>query len=79
MSEAKKHNQCLRLKEALLLMHKLGTYLMQMHTNTGPEFFVIPGGRVRSDDAAKIIARPDVVPHDNGLFPGIAQSWKLLR
>jgi hypothetical protein len=52
---------------------------MQMHTNTGPEWYVVPGGRVRSDDAAKIIARPDVVPYDNGLFPGIEQSYKLVR
>jgi hypothetical protein len=50
-----------------------------MHTATGTEYFVVPGGHVRSDDAAKIIARPDVVPHDNGLFPGIEQSWKLVR
>jgi hypothetical protein len=75
----KERNQCLRLKEAEQLMHKPGTYIMQMHTNTGPEWFVVPGGRVRSDDAKKIIARPDVAPHDNGLFPGIEQSWKLVR
>jgi MOSC domain-containing protein YiiM len=62
------------LKVAELLMHKPDTYLMRMHTRTGPEFFVVPGGRVRSDDAAKIIARPDVKPHDNGLFRGIELS-----
>jgi hypothetical protein len=79
MLRVKERNQILRLKAAELLMHKPYTYLMQMHTSAGPEWFVVPGGRVRSDDAAKIIARPDVVPHDNGLFPGIEQSWKLVR
>ena len=79
MMRVKERNQCLRLKAAELLMHKPDTYLMRMHTTTGAEYFVVPGGRVRSDDAAKIIARPDVTPHDNGLFPGIEQSWKLVR
>lgn len=75
----KERQQCLRLKAAELLMHKPGTFLMLMHTPEGRAYFVVPGGRVRSDDAAKIIARPDIVPHDNGLFPGIHQSWKLIR
>jgi MOSC domain-containing protein YiiM len=75
----KERNQCLRLKAAKLKMHKPDTFLMKMHTNTGTEYFIVPGGRVRSDDAAKIIARPDVVPHSNGLFPGIEQAWKLVR
>jgi hypothetical protein len=78
MSQVKKRNEPLRLKVAELLMHKHGTYLMRMYTTSGPEFFVVPGGRVRGDDAAKIIARPDVVPHDNGLFPGIEQSWRIV-
>ena len=77
MLRVKERNQCLRLKAAELRMHKPDT--MRLQTSTGPEWFVVPGGRVRSDDALKIIARPDVVPHDNGLFPGIEQSWKLVR
>ena len=79
MPTVKERHQCLRLKAAELLMHKPGTYLMRMHTTTGPEWFVVPGGRVRSDDAAKIIARPDVVSDENGLLLGIEQSWKLVR
>ena len=79
MPTVRERNECLRLKAAELLMHRPGTYLMLMHTNEGAAYFVVPGGRVRCDDAAKIIARPDVVPWDNGLFPGIHQSWKLVR
>jgi len=75
----KQRNDCLRLKKAELLMHVRGTYLMKLHTINGPEFYVVPGGRVRSDDAEKIIARPDVQPHSNGLFPGVEQSWKIMR
>jgi hypothetical protein len=60
-------------------MHEPDTYLMLLHTNTGPEWHLVPGGRVRSDDAEKIIARPDVVPHDNGLFPGVERSLKMVR
>jgi hypothetical protein len=66
----KERNQCLRPTVVEMLMHKPDTYLMRMHASTGPEWFVMPGGRVLSDDAAKIIARPDVAPDDNGLF-----SW----
>ena len=71
--------KCMRLKAAEMAMHRRDAFLMKMCTVHGPEFFIVPGGRVRSDDAAKIIARPDVIPHDNGLFPGVERSWKLVR
>ena len=57
-----------------------GSRLLVMCTNKSPEgkaFYVVPGGYIEPDDAQKIIARRDVAPYDDGLFPGIPQSWKM--
>jgi hypothetical protein len=43
----------------------------------GKTYYVVPGGYVEPSDAEKIIARPDVHPYDDGLFPGCTQSWRL--
>jgi len=56
-----------------------GARLMLMHCSSGKEFYVIPGGPVSQEDAQKILSRPDVVPFDDGLFPGNPQSWKIQR
>jgi hypothetical protein len=68
----------LKLKTAVQMLHKPDTYLMQMNT-PDPEFFIVPGGRVSAADAAIIQRRPDMAPRDNGLFPGIKQSWAMVR
>jgi hypothetical protein len=68
----------LRLNAAVMLMHRPGTFLMKMHDKDGTAFFVVPGGRLRNDDAEKIIARTDIVPDNNGLFPGVDQSWRMM-
>jgi MOSC domain-containing protein YiiM len=72
-------NPCLRLNKALDLLHRKDSRIMLMHTKDGPEFYVVPGGRVRADDAQKILARPDIVPFDDGLFPGNSQTWHMVR
>ena len=68
-----------RFSKAVDLMHRPGSRLMIMHTNTGDHFYVVPGGRVNRDDAQKILKRPDVIKFDDGLSPGHPQSWKLMR
>jgi len=74
----------LRFMDAIELLRMPGAFLMQMHTKKGLGYFVIPashaardGGRLKKDDAEKIIAAPDVIPDRNGLFPGITQSWRV--
>jgi hypothetical protein len=61
---------------ALELMRE-GKLLMRMHTVNGLRWFVVPGGQVADSVAKRILARPDVQPHDGGLFPGHDQTFKL--
>jgi|RhiMetdeSRZDD1v2_1073273.scaffolds.fasta_scaffold84704_3 hypothetical protein len=66
----------LRLREAESLM-RVGHPLMQMHTPTGKSWFIVPGGEVSNADAKTLLERPDVQPNQDGLFPGISQTWKV--
>jgi hypothetical protein len=61
---------------ALELMRE-GRPLMRMHTVNGLRWFVVPGGQVAESVVKRILARPDVQPHDNGLFPGCEQTFRL--
>jgi hypothetical protein len=66
--------------DAALNRMRQGARLMKMSTVKAPNgtaFYVVPGGPVDPVDAAKIIERPDVHVFDDGLFPGIPQSWRM--
>jgi hypothetical protein len=68
------------LKKALELMRVEGHRLMSMCTTESPSgkaFYIVPGGYVEPETAYKIMARPDVIPQDDGLFPGHPQTWKM--
>ena len=54
-----------------------GGILTKMHTRTGPCWFIVPDGEVSAAIAAELLKRPDVQPNDDGLFPGISQTFKL--
>jgi len=56
-----------------------GGILMQMHTRAGLRWFIVPGGEVPAAIAGELLKRPDVQPNDDGLFPGISQTFKLVR
>jgi hypothetical protein len=68
------------LKKALEAMAR-GAALVNMHTpgeraETG--FYVVPGGRVDPDIVRSILVRPDVRSDPDGLFPGHAQTWRMI-
>jgi hypothetical protein len=69
-------NQTLSETFALELMRE-GKLLMRMHTMNGLRWFVVPGGKITDRVAKCILARPDVQPHDSGLFPGCEQTFRL--
>jgi hypothetical protein len=48
-----------------------GSCLAQMHTRTGTEWFLIPGGRVEDGVVKALLARSDVIAGSDGLFPGL--------
>jgi hypothetical protein len=54
-----------------------GAPLVRMHSPTGVRWYVVPGGEVSEQIAQKIIAEPDVFPANDGLFPGIPQTYRL--
>lgn len=68
-----------RVDRAADLMRKGGT-LMQMHTRWGLRWFITgsPGGECDPDVANKLLERPDVQPSNDGLFPGISQTFKIV-
>jgi hypothetical protein len=65
---AKKTKAQRELERATALLRKPGARLMLMHTSNGAEcstsevkrWFIVPGGPVAADIAAKLIERPDV-------------------
>jgi hypothetical protein len=61
---------------ALELMRE-GRPLMKLHTVRGRRWFVVPGGEVSDRVAERILQRPDVQPHQDGLFPGCDQTFCL--
>jgi hypothetical protein len=79
MTEGKHPPKSIGMKRALIAMSK-GARLMKMHTSGSPAgyaYYVVPGGYIEPDQAQKIIERPDVVSNNDGLFPGLPQSWKV--
>jgi hypothetical protein len=65
------------LRDATALMRQ-GRLLMQMHnTKSGLTWYIINGGEVSEKLAAELLARPDVQPSGDALFPGISQTFKI--
>jgi len=77
----RKNGVYLRLQRATDLMHHADARLLKMHTVSGAmEWFIIPhGGRVKPEDAAKILARPDICAMEDCLFPGLSQTSRMVR
>jgi hypothetical protein len=51
--------------------------LARMNTRHGPKRFIVPGGEVSDETAAKIRGMPQVVASNDGLFPGLNQTWRI--
>jgi hypothetical protein len=62
--------------QAADLMRAGGT-LQKMHGNSGLRWYVVPGGEITENVASALLARPDVQPANDGLFPGISQTFRL--
>jgi hypothetical protein len=54
-----------------------GAKLMQMHSPNGKRWYVVPGREVDEEIAKRVIAEPDVFPSNDGLFPGISQTYSI--
>ena len=56
---------------------RAGATLQQMHSKNGLRWYLVPGGEIAERIANGLLARPDVQPSDDGLFPGISQTFRL--
>jgi hypothetical protein len=76
--KTKKRTRITTASRAADLMRK-DAILAKMHTRTGLCWFLVPGGEVSEAIAADLLKRPEVQPNDDGLFPGIPQTFKWVR
>lgn len=77
---AKKAPKAIGLKKAMDMMHLSGTRLVKMRSEGSPDGFahyLVPGGYVEPETAAKIKAQPNVTCGEDGLFPGHDQTWRI--
>jgi hypothetical protein len=84
----------LRLDDAMNLMHRKDARMVRMNTKDGPQWFVVIagarsrstsrtmqrcGGRIKDDHAKKILERPDIHGAEDCLFPGLRQTYRMVR
>jgi hypothetical protein len=66
------------LRRALDLMRQHPeTRLVLTKCGTGDVFYLAPGGYVEPDTADKIIKHPQVSASEDGMWPGMSQTWRL--
>jgi hypothetical protein len=63
-----------RIGRAMDLL-RTGSALMQMHNGRGVAWYLVPGGEVAENIATALLERADVQPNQDGLFPGISQTF----
>jgi hypothetical protein len=70
----------IRYEKAIELMRRPGARLLRMHNRSnGVEYYVEPGGPVEPATAVKIMDHPNVRGGADGLFPGLEQTWRMIR
>lgn len=42
-------------------------------------WYLVPGREITHEVAQKLIARPDVMPNKDALFPGMSQTYRMGR
>ena len=80
LSSNGKSLKAIGLNKALDMMRRPGTRLVKMFSDAVPAGFahyIVPGGYVTPETAAKIKAHPLVRCSHDGLFPGQDQTWRL--
>jgi hypothetical protein len=63
-------------RRAIDLMRQPETRLVRTNSTGGEIFYVVPGGYVEPDTAVKIIKHPQVIASEDGMWPGMSQTWR---
>lgn len=67
----------MKLRKAVDLMNT-GSLLMQMNKpGDAKAWYLVPGGEIPDDIAQSLINMANVHPGNDGLFPGMSQTWKM--
>ena len=67
----------MKFNKAFDLMSK-GSLLMQMNKpGDASAWYLVPGGEIDEMVAQDLMKMPNVKPNDDGLFPGISQTWRV--
>jgi len=67
----------MKFRKALDLMHE-GSLLVQMNkAGDAKAWYLVPGGEIDDVVAQDLIKLKNVHPNNDGLFPGISQTWKM--
>jgi hypothetical protein len=70
----------LTVPEVVELMRDDGRHIALMHNvRRGREWYLIPGGKLKDDVVQALLAREDIQPSRDGLFPGISQTFVYRR
>ena len=72
-----KQSKAIGYNRAIDLMRLPETRLVQTHSERGTVFYVVPGGYVEPATAQKIISHPQVRASEDGMWPGMSQTWRL--
>jgi len=72
-----KSARTLKFADAIALLRKPVHRLVLTHTKVGPEYSVVPGGRVARSAAQRVLDRCH--PVADGLFSETPQAWELCR
>jgi hypothetical protein len=62
---------------ALDLLRRQDARLIQTNIKGRCEFWIVPGGKIEPEMAARLTAHPQVVGGKDALFPGHHQTWRI--
>jgi hypothetical protein len=67
----------LKFNKAMDLLRRAETRLVRTNGENSQSYYVVPGGRVSEAVAKQIIAHPLVRAAEDGMWPGLSQTWRM--
>jgi hypothetical protein len=73
MTKKRQPPKAIAYTKALDMMRKPEVRMIK----TGDVFYVVPGGYVEPKTAEKLMQHPQVRAAEDGLWPGMSQTWRI--
>jgi len=77
MTKKRQAPKAIGLRKALDMMRKPEVRLIKTRSANGDVFYISPGGYVEPTTAKKLIQHPQVRGAEDGLWPGMSQTWRI--